>query len=245
MVYAPRLMAGWPDGVVCAAVVGALLWHVRACHRGRRRSVGLGLRSGDPEVRRAAVLVAISDGARLHLGALSDRALQETDETVLDALALVAEGDRPNLGRRRRARRLLAWAEARLSSGATAHDDRPARPMLPAPTLHLLDALELMDRVTPAAPADPSPGPSLEPVDGRWRVPARSIDALEVVDLVARGMSLSPLGESGVRRRRAVRGVWRSGPDEIDALLASEVTGFDEQHRPARRRTKERAAASG
>ncbi|HYX44394.1 MAG TPA: hypothetical protein VE760_05070, partial [Acidimicrobiales bacterium] len=94
------------------------------------------------------------------------------------------------------------------------------------------------------APADPPGATALEPVNGRWRAPTRCIDALEVVDVVARGAPLSPSGDPVVRRRRATRGVWRAGPDGIDALLAADLTGRDDQHRQARRRTKEPAAAS-
>lgn len=238
-------MAGWSDAVVCAAVTAAVLWHLRARRRWRRRSVRLALRNADPEIRRAAVLVAISDGVRNYVHPLCDLARNETHETVLEALALVAEGGRGKLGRRRRATRLLVWAEARASLRTAADDVRPARPQLPPPWLHLIDALELMDGPTPAALPQPSSESALEAVNGRWRASTRCIDALEVVDVVARCTSTSAAGDSPVRRRKAARGVWRAGPNGIDALLAADLTGYDDQHRPARRRrTKEPSAAS-
>ncbi|HEX2193341.1 MAG TPA: hypothetical protein VHH09_09115 [Acidimicrobiales bacterium] len=237
-------MAGWPDAVVLAVVVGAVLWHVRARRRWRRRTVLLALRSADPEIRRAAVLVAICDGARNHLRPLSDRTRDETDETVLDALALVAEEGGTKLGRRRRASQLRTWAEARLSSRAPAAEANPARSIPPPANLHLIDALELIERLTSVALVDSSSRPLPEPVSGRWRTPVRHIDALEVVDVVARCTPDPAPGDAPTRRRTAARGLWRAGPDGIDALLASDLTGHDDGRRPARRRTRERTAAS-
>ena len=239
-------MAPWPDAAVVAAGAIAVLSHVRARRSCRRRPVRLALESVDPEVRRAAVLVAKCDGVARHLRMLSARTRTETDETVLDALELAVQGRRRRLGRRRRGAQLPLSADMRVPSRATSDDASPSSSQLPAPTWQIIDALEVMEAAVPMGLAKAASEPSLEPVRSAWRTPPRLIDALEVVDVVARRAGEAPAGDSQSRRRRRTRGSWRAGPDEIDALVAADLTGGDAQSRSPspRRATTERSAAS-
>jgi hypothetical protein len=246
VVVLPDLAALSPLGAaVLAALATAVVFHARARSRWR---VPLRIASGsaDPEVRRAAVLLASCNGVSHHLALLLRWTRTETDEAVLSAMARVIHG---GLRMRRpgsRTTELLLWAERHVAScsrlaprphGEVVHQ-QPA-----TEAVALIDPLELIEAVsmctTTALP--PSAG-----VERRWRAAVGAIDALEILETLSRSAANGRGPKTGVAELRPAGAArsWRAGPDEIDALLAADVSGSD-QRRASARPARQRSRASG
>lgn len=166
--------------VALVLAAGLLAWCL-----GRRRTATGAVRRAlvdpDPEVRRAAVLVAANHGLGRYTPVLCTRVEREPAETVLLALAEATRA-RSWCHRRGRRARLARWAEAFAAAPcetveAASEGRRDGR--------QGIDALAVME-APPLDPQPPPPPPRREagtrPPRHRWRALPDGLDALKVLD---------------------------------------------------------------